>query len=111
MMRFLIINIARNKNISKNANSHMQELWKIVTSETFKINVLNLINVTKKEEAQIEKDRLESEKSLVKRGQFINERKKNFRSMLSQFMKVEGALPPDLLEDKTSENEEEDRPF
>ena len=62
---------------------------------------MNLINVTKNEEAQIEKDRLELEKSFVKREKYISERKKYFRSMLTQFMKVDGALPLNLLEDQT----------
>ena len=99
MIRYLVFNIAKYKNISKNADYNKEELWKVVTSETFRINVINLMNVTKKELEQLEKDQLDAQKSFGKREKIIFERKKYFRSLLSPVIRVEGALPQNLLED------------
>ena len=57
------------------------------------------MNVTKKELEQLEKDQLDAQKSFGKREKIIFERKKYFRSLLSPVIRVEGALPQNLLED------------
>lgn len=111
MLRYLVFNIAKYKNVSRNADYNKEELWKVVTSETFRINVINLMNVTERELEQLEKDQLDAQKSFGKREKIIFERKKYLRSLLSPVMRVEGALPQNLLEDKSSEIEEEDKPF
>ena len=111
MLRYLVFNIAKYKNVSRNADYNKEELWKVVTSETFRINVINLMNVTERELEQLEKDQLDAQKSFGKREKIIFERKKYLRSLLSPVMRVEGALPQNLLEDQSSEIEEEDKPF
>ena len=106
--RELIIRVNKLKNFKSHGDKPMQELWKLITNDQFALQLDKISSGFMKELELLEKDMRASSLSHKNRKKMIEQRQDVYRDMISSLSTIPGVLPNNMIEDKTSQDDDDE---
>ena len=97
-MRENIIRTVKIKNLNNFSDSTKDDLWNLITSDSFSMKLRRYVSFYIKEQSQIDKDKSAAMLSIKNRNKNLQDKKTSFFEIVSEISSVEGTLPENILE-------------
>ena len=97
-MRENILRVNKLKQLNQSADSTKDDLWNLITSDSFSMKLRRYVSFYVKEQNLIDKDNKAAILSIKNRQKILEDKKSTFFGIVNDISSIEGTLPENILE-------------